>query len=125
MFIDISVLYVLLFNLGMGSTQRCESMHRTIKTSIDAGMKLYRLIQLYDQVMEELRIQEGYNDYMTEDTYLVIEGVLHSIKAYAAKIYTRNFYELLCREMTFESMYLIKGERHKSGGPEEPIYYWL
>ena len=88
-------------------------------------MKLYRLVQLYDQVMEELRVQDGHNDYMTVDTYPVIEGVLHSIKAYAAKIYTRICYELLCKEMTFESMYVVKGEKKKSGGPEERIYYWL
>ncbi|KAJ8427540.1 hypothetical protein Cgig2_019959 [Carnegiea gigantea] len=65
---------------GKRSTQRYESMHRTIKTSIDPSMKLYRLVQLYDQVMEELRVQDGHNDYMTVHTYPVIEGVLHSIK---------------------------------------------
>ncbi|KAJ8443296.1 hypothetical protein Cgig2_015774 [Carnegiea gigantea] len=118
-------LYIRYGNLGMRSTQRCESMYRTIKTSIDPSMKLYRLVQLYDQVMEELRVQDGHNDYMIVHTYLVIEGVFHIIKAYAAKICTRNCYELLCKEMTFESMYVMKGEKQKSGGPEKPIYYWL
>ena len=83
------------------------------------------LVQLYNQVMQELRVQDGHNDYMRLHTYPMIGGVLHSIKAHAAKIYTRNYYELLCKEMTFESTFVMKGEKQKSGGPEEPIYYWL
>jgi len=86
---------------------------------------LYRLVKLYDQVIEELRVQDGYNDYKTVHTYPVITGILCNVKAHAATIYTRNCYELLCKEMSFESMYVVKGEKQKQGGVDEPVYYWL
>jgi len=111
--IVIDILYVSFLYLGMRSTQRCESMHRTIKASMDPSMKLYRLVKLYDQVMEELRVQDGHNDYMALHTYLVISGILYNVKAHAATIYTRNCYELLCKEMSFNSMYVVKGEKQK------------
>jgi len=75
--------------------------------------------------MEELRVQHGHNDYMTLHTYPVIGGILCNVKTHAAKIYTRNCYELVCKEMSFESMYIVKEEKQKQGGVEEPIYYWL
>ena len=109
----------------MRSTQRCESMHRTIKASIDPSMKLYKLVKLYDQVMEEIQVQDGHNHYMTLHTYPVIRGLLCNVKEHAAKMYTRNYYELMCKEMSFESMHVVKEEKQKQGGIEEPIYYWL
>jgi len=123
--IVVDILYVSFLYSGMRSTQRCESMHRTIKASMDPGMKLYRLVQLYNQVIEELPVQDGHNDYMTLHTYPVIRGILCNVKAHAATIYIRNCYGLLCKEMSFESMYVMKGEKQKQGGVEEPVYYWL
>jgi len=100
-------------------------MHRTIQASIDPSMKLYRLVKLYDQVMEDLRVQDGHNDYMTLHTYPIIGGIICNVKTHAAKIYTRNYYDLVCKEMSFESMYVVKGEKQKLGGVNEPIYYCL
>jgi len=62
---------------------------------------------------------------MTLHIYPVIRGILCNVKARAAKMYTRNCYELVCKKMSFESMYVVKGEKQKQGGVEEPIYYWL
>lgn len=61
---------------------------------------------------------------MIVQTYLVIGGILYNIKAHAQQIYTRNCYELLYKEMTYESIYVVKAEKQKGGAPEQPIYYW-
>jgi len=90
---------------------------------MDPGMKLYKLVKLYSQVIEELRVQDGHNDYMTLHTYPIIGGILCNVKAHAATIYTRNCYELVCKEISFKSMHAVKGEKEKQGGVEEPIYY--
>jgi len=75
--------------------------------------------------MEELRVQDRHNDYMTLHTYPVIRGTICNVRAHAATIYRRNCYEMLCKEMSFESMYVVKGKKQKQGGVEEPIYYRL
>jgi len=77
------ILYVLLLYLAMKRRHRCESIHRTIKASIDPSMKLYGLVKLYDQVMEELNVQDGHNHYMTLHTYLVIGGMLCDFKPHS------------------------------------------
>ena len=81
---------------------------------MDPGMKLYRLVQLYDQVIEELRVQDGHNDYMTLHTYPVIKGILCNVKAHAAT-YTRNCYELLCKEMSFRVLVCRERGEAKTG----------
>jgi len=109
----------------MRSTQRVEGMHRTIKIGIDPMMKLYRLVQLHEQVIMEQRRADGHSDHTTVHTFPVIDGVLSSIKAHAAKVYTRNCYYLLCKEMSFESFYVVKCEKQNKSAPDEPIWYWL
>ena len=71
-------------------------MHRTIKASMDPGMKLYRLVQLYDHVIEELRVHDGHNDYMILHTYPVIRGILCNIKAHATKPFTQGIAMSCC-----------------------------
>jgi len=72
--------------VGIRSTQRVESMHRTIKVGLDPNIKLYKLVQLHEQVIVEHRDKDGHSDHITIHTYSVIEGVLCSIKSHAAKV---------------------------------------
>jgi len=69
---------------------------------------LYRFVELYDQVLVEIRFNEGNFNYTFIHTFPVIEGVLCNIKSYAVWVYTRNYYVILCKEMSFEAMYIIK-----------------
>jgi len=86
-------------------------MHRTIKIGIDPMIKLYRLVQLRKQVIVEQRRADKHSDHRTVHTFSIIEGVLCNIKAHAAKVYTRNYYYLLCKDMCFESFYVAKYEK--------------
>ncbi|KAJ8421812.1 hypothetical protein Cgig2_009395 [Carnegiea gigantea] len=93
---------------GMRSTQGVESMHRNIKSSMTANQKLHELVEAYDQAIIELRVQDGLGDFATIHTYPFIDRIFSTIKSHAAKIYTRECFYLLYKEMTYESIYIVK-----------------
>jgi len=62
-------------------------------------IKLYRLVQLHEQVIVEQRRADEHSDDTTVHTFRVIEGALCNIKADAAKVYTGiaiTFYTKRC-----------------------------
>jgi len=109
----------------MRSIQRVEDIHRTIKIRIDLMVKLYRLIQLHEQVITKQRRADGHSDHTTVHTFPIIDGVLCNVKAHVAKVYTRNCYYLWCKEMSFESFYIVKCGKQNKSGPNEHVWYWL
>ena len=60
------------------------------------------------------------NSYVT-----IVEGVLYNNKSHAAKVYIRNCYNLLCKEMTFESKYVVKCKKQKDESSNMHIFYQL
>ena len=123
LFVEIYLIYSLSILIGITSTQRVESMHRIIKVGLYSNIKLYKLIQLFKQVIAKQRDKDRDSDHKTIYIYHAIEGVLYSVKSHAVKIYTRNCYNLLCKEMTLESRYAAEGKKQKADHPNMPIFY--
>ncbi|KAL4363690.1 hypothetical protein GQ457_04G017920 [Hibiscus cannabinus] len=109
------------FYAGMRTTQRCESMNRTIKRLLDTKVMLYRFIDYYHKELQTLRWEEGRQDYRTMDEQPYCDGVLTTLKSNASHVYTRNAFATLCKEMSYEGYYLVKEMEPK----DECIYYWL
>ena len=70
----------------------------------------------------ELRVQDGHGDFATIHTYPLIDKIFSTVKSHVAK---RERYYLLCKEMTYDLMYIVKSEQQNGDGPEEPIFYWV
>ncbi|PKI59577.1 hypothetical protein CRG98_019986 [Punica granatum] len=77
--------------------------------------------QLYDQRLAEMRYNEYLDDFNTLHSEPVIDGALASVKAHADKLYTRNSYNILCQEMKYEAMYVVKWEKSLSDGPNDDM----
>ncbi|XP_021749397.1 protein FAR-RED IMPAIRED RESPONSE 1-like [Chenopodium quinoa] len=114
------------FYAGMRSTQRCESMNSSLKTVITSKIMLYRFVELYDQVLEHIRFEEDQDDYISTHKFPVIGGVLTEIKTQAARTYTRNAYNLFCKELGYESRHIVtkmeEDEMHVDG---PSVTFWL
>ncbi|KAL4310833.1 hypothetical protein GQ457_01G049760 [Hibiscus cannabinus] len=109
------------FYAGMRTTQRCESMNKTVKRLLDRKVMLYRFIDYYHKELQSLRWEEGRQDYRTMDEQPYCDGVLATLKSNAARVYTRNAFATLCKEMSYEGYYLVKQMELK----DECIYYWV
>ncbi|KNA10899.1 hypothetical protein SOVF_140040 [Spinacia oleracea] len=70
-------------------------------------MMLYKFVELYDQVLKDIRFTESGLDYQTKHTTPIIKGVLSCVKTHAATVYTRNSYDMLCKEMNYESSHIF------------------
>ncbi|KAL4278814.1 hypothetical protein GQ457_03G033600 [Hibiscus cannabinus] len=105
----------------MRSTQRCESMHRTLKSLLDRKVMLYRFVNYYHKELDSLRWEEGRQDYKTINEQPVCDGVLTSLKRHASRVYTRNCFTTLCKEMSYEGYYLVK----KCLPHDGRMLYWL
>ncbi|XP_021737230.1 protein FAR1-RELATED SEQUENCE 5-like [Chenopodium quinoa] len=114
------------FYAGMRSTQRCESMNSTLKTVITSKIMLYRFVELYDQVLEIFRFKEDQDDYISTHKFPVVGGVLTEIKTQAARTYTKNTYNLFCKELNYESRHVVtkveEDEMHVDGAS---VTFWL
>lgn len=99
--------YKVFDDLGMRSTQRCESMNSTLKTVMNEKIMLYKFVEKYDGVLENIRFEEDGDDYNSSHTFPVIEGILPEIKNEAAKAYTRRSYEVFCKEMSYEARHIV------------------
>uniref|UniRef100_A0A803MYH6 SWIM-type domain-containing protein n=1 Tax=Chenopodium quinoa TaxID=63459 RepID=A0A803MYH6_CHEQI len=114
------------FYAGMRRTQRCESMNSTLKTVITKEIMLYRFVELYDQVLEHIRFEEDKDDYIFTHTFPVITSVLTEIKTQAARTYTRNLYNLFCKELEFESRHIVTKVKEEKGHVDgSSTTYWL
>ena len=82
---------------NMRSTQRIESMHRNIKSSMTVKQKSYELVELYGQAIIELRVQDRCSEFATIYTYPLIDGIFSTIKSDGVKIYLRYCFHLLCK----------------------------
>lgn len=111
------------FFAGMRSTQRCESMHRTLKKMLDQKVFLYDFVNHYHDELNKLRYEEGRQDYKTAHEHPVCDGILSRLKSQISKIYTRNYYGLLCAEMRYESYFLVK--KVLSSDDAHRMFYWL
>ena len=100
-------------------------MHKNIKSSMAIKQKIYELVESHDQAITGLRVQDGHGDFATIHTYPLIDRIFSTIKSHVTKVYTRECYYLLCKKMTYELMYIVKGEQKNGDGPEEPIFYWV
>ncbi|KAL4383302.1 hypothetical protein GQ457_15G015820 [Hibiscus cannabinus] len=109
------------FYAGMRTTQRCESMNKTLKALLDKKVMLYRFVECCHKELQSLRWKEGHQDYKTMDEQPYCDGVLATLKSNAAKIYTRNAFSTLCKEITYEGFYLVK-ERELQN---DCMCYWL
>lgn len=107
----------------MRSTQRCESMNRTLKKVLDQKLLLYRFIQFFDASLEEMRFDDGEDDYITKHSEPVFKGALYHVMSHAATIYTRKSFQILCNEMEKESMYIVREEKPMSICAEDAIFY--
>lgn len=108
----------------MRSTQRCESMHRTLKRMLEKKVMLYRFVEYYFQEINSLRWEEGYQDHRTADTHPCCSGVLLSLKNHTAQIYARKFCAILSSKMSYEGFYLVKDVK-RGDGPNSHVFYWL
>ncbi|KAL4319929.1 hypothetical protein GQ457_18G013090 [Hibiscus cannabinus] len=109
------------FYAAMRSTQRCESMHRTLKSLLDRKVMLYQFVNYYHKELDSLRWEEGRQDYKTINEQPVCDGVLTSLKKHASRVYTRNCFTTLCKEMSYEGYYLVK----KCFPHDGRMLYWL
>ncbi|KAL4377675.1 hypothetical protein GQ457_02G036430 [Hibiscus cannabinus] len=109
------------FYASMRSTQRCESMHRTLKSLLDRKVMLYRFVNYYHKELDSLWWEEGRQDYKIINEQPVCDGVLTSLKRYASRVYTRNCFTTLCKEMSYEGYYLVK----KCLPHDGRMLYWL
>ena len=109
----------------MRSTQRCESMNRTLKKVLDQKIMLYRFVQLFDASIKDMRFDNGTDDFTTLYSEPVLTGTLCNIKKHAASIYTRKSYQILCKEMEAEAMFVVvevAEESSESTGNQQSIF---
>ncbi|KAL4303519.1 hypothetical protein GQ457_10G011920 [Hibiscus cannabinus] len=109
------------FYAGMRTTQRCESMNKTLKALLDRKVMLYQFVECYHKELQSLRWKESHEDYKTMDEQPYCDGVLATLKSNAAKVYTRNAFSTLCKEMSYEGFYLVKERELKN----DCMCYWL
>lgn len=101
-------------------------MHSTLKTVITKKILLYRFVQLYDRVLERIRFEEDHDDYISTHTFPVIDGILLEIKTQAARTYTSAVYEMLCKELVFESRHIVVRSNKDPSHTDGPTNtYWL
>ncbi|XP_021867339.1 protein FAR1-RELATED SEQUENCE 3-like [Spinacia oleracea] len=87
---------------------------------------LYKFVELYDQVLKDIRFTESGLDYQTKHTTPIIKGVLSGVKTHAATAYTRNWYDMLCKEMNYESSHIVvKFKQDKTHFDGVTNIYWL
>ncbi|XP_056695564.1 protein FAR1-RELATED SEQUENCE 5-like [Spinacia oleracea] len=114
------------FFVGMRSTQRCESMNSSLKTVFNKKIMLYKFVELYDQVLKDIRFTESGLDYQTKHTTPIIKGVLSGVKTHVVTVYTRNSYDMLYKEMNYESSHLVvKFRQDKTHLDGVTNIYWL
>ena len=100
---------------GMRSTQRYESMNRTVKAFVNKKMKLYQFVQSYERGVSEIRYQEMQNDDISKYSIPKIHPPLLNIKRDAAQVYTRRAYNKFQQELMFESAYVVKEQQETNG----------
>ena len=105
----------------MRTTQRCESMNRTLKTWLNKKVMLYRFVENYHKQLQSLRWEEGHQDYKSMDEQPHCDGVLGCLKQNATQVFMRNSYATLCKKISYEAYYLVKRcEDHN-----DSMCYWL
>lgn len=80
---------------------------------------LYRFVQAYDKLVENIRFDEDQDDFITTHTFPVIRGVLAEVKTHAARTYTSSMYDLVCKELEYEARHIVvkceKDQDHVDG----------
>ncbi|KAL4354282.1 hypothetical protein GQ457_06G008500 [Hibiscus cannabinus] len=89
------------FYAGMRTTQWCESMNKALKALLDKKVMMYRFVECYHKELQSLRWKEGHQDYKTMDEQPYCDGVLATLKSNAAKVYMRNVFSTLCKEISW------------------------
>ncbi|XP_056685816.1 protein FAR1-RELATED SEQUENCE 9-like [Spinacia oleracea] len=78
------------------------------------------------RMLKDIRFTEAGLDYQTKHTTLIIKGVLSSVKTHAATVYPRNSYDMLCKEMNYESSHIfVKFKQDKTHLDGVTNIYWL
>ncbi|KAL2896357.1 Protein FAR1-RELATED SEQUENCE 5 [Bienertia sinuspersici] len=80
----------------------------------------------YNTVLVKIRFEEDQVDYVSTHTFPVIHGILGEIKTQAAQTYTSAVYEVLCKELAYESGHIftrLEEDLYHVDGPTST--YWL
>ena len=95
-------------------------MNNTLKTVLTKKLMLYKFVELYDQVLENIWFTKDQDDFNTKHTFLVIEGALSDIKTHATQVYTRASYDMVCKEIRHESRYIVYHSKEDKSRPDGP-----
>ncbi|XP_062016390.1 protein FAR1-RELATED SEQUENCE 5-like [Rosa rugosa] len=100
------------FFAGVRSTQRCEQMHRNMKTGLGKYMRLYEVLPRLDKTMNRIRERVLFDDFVSVNASPVIGDHMSLLQEQLEKKFTHDIFLLLQDQIRFESRFIVDDEFH-------------
>ncbi|KAM5578706.1 protein FAR1-RELATED SEQUENCE 5-like, partial [Rosa sericea] len=92
---------------GMCTTQRCEAMHRNLKSGVGRYMRLCEVLPRMDKTIEQIRFNGLNDDFKSMNSHPVIGSHMRCIQEQVSAKFTHDVFLLIKDQILFESKFLV------------------
>ncbi|XP_050378373.1 protein FAR1-RELATED SEQUENCE 5-like [Argentina anserina] len=96
--------------VAMNNTQRCEGMHRNLKTDLGSCMRLYELLPRLDKTIARIRNRSLYDDYLSHQFSPVFKSHLRGMEQEIGSLFTHDVFLLIRDQIYFEPKFILTGK---------------
>ncbi|XP_062005564.1 protein FAR1-RELATED SEQUENCE 5-like [Rosa rugosa] len=92
---------------GICTTQRCEAMHRNIKTGVGKFMRLCEFLPRMDKTLARMRYNHLYDDFKSMNSDPIIGSHMRCMQEQVGAKFTHDIFLLIKDQIMFESKFVV------------------